>query len=186
MKLSRLLLIVSLLLINIVIWTCATAYAEKDFAGINFGVGVSLTIDIGDHDRVESAELVNGIVRINKENNDIPRIMLETHYMFLPQVDFLGIDSIEPGKWGWGPFVGIQNGSNEIIEAIGAGIMLGFIRNEETKDSFNIGVGMVVDPSVKILGDGIKENQYLPEGETEIRYKETSQWGILILSSYSF
>lgn len=160
--------------------------ATRNFAGINFGVGLTLTLDTGSHDRVENAELVNGVVRITEERNDIPRIMLETHYFFLPQHNFLGMRSVKPNEWGIGPFVGIQNGSNEIIEAIGAGVMLGFRRNENTKDSFNIGVGFVVDPSVKILGDGITENQTLPAGETQIRYKETSQWGVLLVISYAF
>ena len=123
---------------------------------------------------------------MTEEHNDVPRIMLETHYFFLPNRLFLGIDSVKPKEWGVGPFVGIQNGSNEVIEAIGAGVMLGFRRSVTAKGSFNIGVGGVVDPSVKVLGDGINKNQPLPAGETQIRYKETSQWGVLIITSYTF
>jgi hypothetical protein len=160
--------------------------ATREFAGINFGVGLTLTIDVGVHDRVENAEVVNGVVRVTEEYNDIPRIMLETHYFFLPKHYFLGMDSVKPNEWGIGPFVGIQNGSNEIIEAIGGGVMLGFRRSEMTKDSFNIGVGFVVDPSAKVLGDGIEENKPLPAGETQVRYKKTSQGGILLITSYAF
>jgi len=157
--------------------------AKNDFEGINFGVALSLTMDTGKHDRVESAELVNGIVRVTEEKNDIPRVMLETHYFFTPDCKFLGH---RPGMWGLGPFVGVQNGSNEIIESIGGGLMLGFRRNVKDTDSFNIGIGIIVDPSVKILGDGIEENKPLPPGETEIRYKKDSQWGALIMVSYAF
>ena len=96
------------------------------------------------------------------------------------------MDSVKPNEWGIGPFVDIQNGSNEIIEAIGGGVMLGFRRSEMTKDSFNIGVGFVVDPSAKVLGDGIEENKPLPAGETQVRYKKTSQGGILLITSYAF
>ena len=160
--------------------------ATRQFAGLNFGVGLTLTLDTGNNDRVENAELVNGIVRVTEERNDIPRIMLETHYFFMPNRNFLWMMSVPWKEWGVGPFVGIQNGSNEIIEAIAAGVMLGFRRNAETTDSFNLGIGMVVDPSVKILGDGMKENRTLPVGETQIRYKKTSQWGVLLLCSYAF
>ena len=156
---------------------------EEAFEGINFGVALSLTMDLGDHERVESAEVINGLVRVTKDKNDIPRVMLETHYFFLPNVPLFGH---RKGMWGVGPFVGIQNGSNEFIESIGAGLMLGFRRSETATDSFNISIGAVVDPSVKILGDGIEENEPLPEGESKIRYKETSQWGALFMVSYSF
>lgn len=156
---------------------------QEAFEGINFGVALTLTVDTGNHDRVESGEVVNGLVRVTKEKNDIPRVMLETHYLFLPDSHFLGHLK---GMWGIGPFVGIQNGSNEIIESIGGGLMLGFRRSETATDSFNFGIGFVVDPSVKILGDGMKENQPLPEGETQIRFKETSQWGALLMISYAF
>ena len=56
----------------------------------------------------------------------------------------------------------------------------------KVKDSFNIGIGVMMDPSVKILGDGISENQPLPLGETTVRTKETSQWGVLFMVSYNF
>lgn len=161
-----------------------TMMIEK-FKGINFGVALTLTLDTGSHDRVESAEVVNGIVRVTEEKNDIPRIMLETHYYFLPERE-LPFFGVLQNMWGWGPFVGFQNGANEVIESIGAGLMIGVRRAEEKSDCFNIGIGAVVDPSVKILGDGINENQPLPDGEDKVRYKETSQWGVLIMIAYAF
>ena len=43
---------------------------KDDFLGLGFGVGVSLTWDrSGEKDRVESAKVVNGIVRVDNENN---------------------------------------------------------------------------------------------------------------------
>ncbi|MCI5125976.1 MAG: hypothetical protein D3925_16280 [Candidatus Electrothrix sp. AR5] len=158
--------------------------------GFKFGVALGLTMDLGDNDRVESAEVVNGVVRVTKDNNYSPRIMLETHYFFTPgpqdtfgPEEFLGH---KEGEWGFGPFVALQTGSEDIIEYIGAGIMLGFRRSEESTNSFNVGLGVVVDPSVKILGDGIVENRPLPEGEAEVRFKETSQLGLLAMVSYAF
>jgi hypothetical protein len=151
--------------------------------GFNFGIALGLTMDIGSDESVESAEVVNGIVRVTKEENNVPRIMLETHYFFTPDHQLWAHDQ---GEWGIGPFVGIQNGSNEIIEYIGAGVMIGFRRTNQSTDSFNIGLGVVLDPSVKILGDGIEENQALPTGETAVRYKETSQMGLIAMISYGF
>lgn len=160
--------------------------SKTEFAGLRFGVGISLTMDIGKNDRIESASVDNnGNVRVEKINNDVPRIMLESHYFFTPNTNLLNLNA---KQWGWGPFVALQPGTDEIIEAIGMGLMLGLKRNDDENDSssWNIGLGMVVDPSVKTLGDDIKENEPLPSGEDQIRYKETSQWGILVLTSFSF
>jgi|GEM_PF-1265436 len=156
----------------------------RKFAGISFGVGASLTIDIGNEDRVESATAVNGIVRVEKSKNSIPRVILESHYFFLPDWKFLGL--VEKQYWGWGPFLALQPGSNDIIDAIGWGIMVGFRRNLESTVSWNFGCGMIVDPNAKILGNGIVADKPLPAGETQVRYEERSQWGVLLISSFSF
>lgn len=167
---------------------------SKEFAGLRFGVGLSLTQDSGTRQRVETAELVNGVVRITNENDALARIMLESHYFFTPEFNF-GINTqnsvfgVKAGSWGWGPFVAVQPGSKEIIEAIGFGFMLGFKRNNENADpgsSWNFGLGYVVDPNVQVLGDGLTANAELPEGEDAIRFKEVSQSGLLVLISFSF
>lgn len=161
---------------------------EREFAGINFGIGISLTHDTGSNDRVESAILDgNGIVRVSKDQNDIARVMLETHYFFEPDKggrSFLGLTPA--GTWGHGPFVALQPGTDEIIEAIGIGWMFGFRRNPTGSESWNLGFGVVVDPSVRILGDGVRENRVLPANEEQIRFKETSQVGYFLLASFSY
>ncbi|MCW5213003.1 hypothetical protein VU04_08850 [Desulfobulbus sp. TB] len=165
---------------------------SESLAGFKFGVALGLTIDLGDNDRVESADVFNGVVRVTKDNNYSPRIMLETHYFFTPPPEKVFGERVanylelKQNKMGIGPFVAIQNGSDDFIEYIGAGVMLGFRRTKDSTNSFNIGLGVVVDPSAKILGDGIVENQPLPEGEAGVRFKETSQFGLLALVSYSF
>ena len=168
--------------------------ATQKFGGLSMGVGLSLTHDLGWNDRVSKAQLVNGIVRVDEQKNDLARIMLELHYFFTPPVSFGHIPS---GSWGHGPFVAIAPGGNEkIIDAIGLGWMIGFRNHiwDEKKQtytgwanaSWNFGVGFVVDANSKILGDGIRANQPLPAGETAIRYKDTSQGGIMFITSFSF
>jgi hypothetical protein len=155
---------------------------SSEFAGLKFGIGISFTLDSGDNDRVSEASLVNGIVRVNDEDNGRARIMLESHYFFTPDIPHTGL---KKGDWGVGPFVSLQPGTDNIIEAIGMGLMVGF-RRPSGNDSFNLGIGMVIDPNTRILGDGIVADQPLPLGETEVRYKEEMQKGFLILSSFSF
>jgi len=159
---------------------------KKEFGGLTLGVGLSLTHDLGKSDRVTSASIVNGVVRVAGERNDVTRIMLESHYFFTPKKDFFLNSNVKENEWGWGPFVAVQAGSNEIVEAIAFGVMWGFRRNKTDSSSWNIGLGAVVDPSVKVLGDGFVPNAAPPTGETEVRFKEKSQWGLLIISSFSF
>lgn len=161
----------------------------RQFGGLEFGVGISFTLDIGTSDRISDAELVNGIVRVRDENNGVARIMLESHYLFVQ--NRRGPFGTPSGRWGHGPFIALQPGTDDIIEAIGIGWMLGFRRpvppdGEDTGQSFNLGFGIVVDPNTRILGDGIVANQPLPDGETAIRYQEQMQTGILALASFSF
>ncbi len=166
----------------------------RPFGGINFGVGISFTLDLGSSDRVREAQLVNGVVRVTDERNGIARIMLESHYLFTPGYDPTP-NAVQPrngpfdtyaGQWGHGPFIALQPGQDDIIDAVGLGWMIGFRRSLTTTQSFNFGLGAVVDPNTRILGDDILPNQPLPPGETEIRFTNEMQTGLLFLTSFSF
>ncbi len=165
------------------------AKGQKEFAGLNFGAGISLTIDSGSNDRINGAQIVSNeqtgesVVRITDEENSVARVMLESHYFFQPATR---IWNVKPGNWGVGPFVALQPGTDEIIEAVALGVMIGFKRPDETGTSWNIGIGVVVDPNVQILGDGFVENQAPPVGETQVRFKEKSQVGLLLIASFGF
>lgn len=155
---------------------------QTTFAGLKFGAGISVTIDFSGIDRVASAEVVNGIVRVTDEEDARARVMLESHYFFTPPGTPFGVAQ---GNWGIGPFVALQPGTDEIIEAAALGVMIGFKRGN-TDQSFNVGIGVAVDPNTQVLGEGLRANQPLPVGETQIRYKEESQYGLVLLTSFSF
>lgn len=156
---------------------------QRDFAGLSFGVGLSLTVDTGENDRVNKAQIVNDIVRVDDVDDTVARVMLESHYFFLPDKRFI---NVRPGNWGFGPFVALQPGTDEVIEAVGMGLMFGFKRPGESSDSWNFGIGAVVDPNVQILGDGFVANEAPPAGEMQVRFKEKSQTGVLFLVSFGF
>lgn len=158
---------------------------EQEFAGLKFGVGISTTFDIGENDRVSEAELINGIVRVTDKDNVRARIMLESHYFFEPKGPFR-LTGTTADKWGYGPFIALQPGTDDIIEAIGFGGMVGFRRSKDSNQSFNIGLGVVYDPNTQTLGPDIIDGQPLPVGETEVRFLEQDQVGILLLTSFSF
>ncbi|MDP1028202.1 hypothetical protein Q5H91_13340 [Sphingomonas sp. KR1UV-12] len=149
---------------------------DADWSKFKLGAGLSFTLDVGKLDRISEAVIVDGKVRVTHQNNGRARIMLEGHHFF----------ASNSAKTGVGPFIAVQPGSSEIIEAIGMGVMIGFRHNTKSTQSFNIGVGIVLDPNTRVLGDGFRENQPPPGNETEVRYRETLQTGILVLTSFSF
>jgi hypothetical protein len=176
----------------------APAEGRQTFGGLDLGVGLSFTMDVGKIDRISRASVVNGVVRTDDQDNGRARIMLESHYFFTPCTwNFLGLKNpcstvdgyrvADPkvARWGVGPFIAIQPGSDNIIDAIGMGLMVG-ARREQSAQSFNLGIGVVFDPNTRVLGDGIRANEPLPSGETDIRYRETLQTGLLVLTSFSF
>jgi len=157
------------------------AAAEGDtpntFAGVKFGVGFSYTLDLGSNDRIREADVVDGIVRVSDEENGIARILLELHYFF---------HTWDSDRRGIGGFMAIQPGKDDIIDAIGFGVLFGFRLNNTLADSWNIGFGVIIDPNARILGDGIVANQPLPGNETAIRFKEKQQAGLLIMTSVTW
>lgn len=163
--------------------TAETASAEKKasdtvFGGFNTGAGLMGGFYIGGNKRVEKASVVNGVVRVDKENKTNIGVIAEVHRLW--------VSDDAKSQWGIGPFVGlVLSGDNDVINAASLGIMIGFRpKNKET--SLNIGIGGVVTPSAQVLGDGINENEKLPDGETEIRYKEVTKYGIAIAVSFGF
>lgn len=163
---------------------------NREFLGIEFGLGLGMAIDISEGDRVEEASVVAGVVRVNKTGNAQPRILLETHYFwqlaFEERTRQIGSQAIRirEADIGIGPFVAVQGSDEQVLESFALGVMIGFKRSESS--SLNLGFGLVLDPDVKTLGDGIVENQPLPAGETEVRFKQESRWGIVALASFSF
>ena len=172
---------------------------DARFRGFGFGIALGAVIDTGGRDRIESAILdPTGKVRVEKDSNTRANFMLESHYFFQPPWKFPfhwgPVGWVEKGNWGFGPFVAVQPGSSNLIDSVGVGGMIGFKRHKlfggtaplGVGDSFNIGVGALIDIKQRVLGDGIKPNQVLPAGETSIRYRETSQVGVVVIFSYSF
>ncbi len=167
--------------------------ADKRFAGFNFGVALGLVAKAGKRDLVQSASLdANGIVRIDRDNNTSANLILESHYFFTPNKSFLGL--VDAKNWGFGPFIAVQPGTDVIIQSVGCGLMTGFKRSSiigqdlarDRGDSFNIGIGMMINPNAKVLGDGIQKNQPLPAGETSVRLRTTTEAGWLVTFSYSY
>lgn len=122
---------------------------RQTFGGLDLGVGLSFTLDVGKLDRISRASVVNGVVRTDDQDNGRARIMLESHYFFTPCTwNFLGLKNpcetkdgyrvADPklARWGLGPFIAIQPGSENIIDAIGMGIMVGARREQSGRQLY--------------------------------------------------
>lgn len=156
---------------------------QKRFLGLNWSLGIGASYDFSGEPRVQSAKLVAGKVRVDEENRSLARLIYETHYFFRYPQDKTKESGVRSGH---GPFFGIQSSDNKLLEAFATGYMFGWRHDPEKSQSFNIGFGAVLDPSVQVLGDGLKDGQALPTGETEIRFKKEDRWGLLLVGSFSF
>jgi hypothetical protein len=162
--------------------------ALESLFGFKFGVGVSVTTGHRKNAIRDAVVDTNRIVRITREEESTIGYLLEAHYFFVPDRPFL---SLTPGNWGYGPFVAIQAGNEKALSGLGFGMMVGFRQLGSgmvpvSNLSWNIGVGALYDPSVKVLGSGIVANQPLPAGETVLRTTEVGGWGLMIMSSFNF
>jgi hypothetical protein len=158
----------------------ADAKSAIDFEGkLGFGVGIGFSWGRG-AERVEDAEVVSGVVRVKRAATDKPRLFLEAHkFVWVHRAQGIGV----------GPFVSVQSGADDALSSWGAGIMVGFREKAKQGDeptSWNLGLGYLWDADVKTLGDGVVADAPLPEGETEIRYKNTSAGSVFVVFSRRF
>ena len=141
--------------------------------GPGFGVGI---VHLGGKARVDDASVVNGIVRVNRDSNTSIRPMVDVHAPIWPI----------SGKIKAGPFIGVQFSKEQLVDSLGTGLMFSLETGTAAPKRLNLGLGVVLDPNVRTLGNGIEEDQPLPAGETEIRYRSTSKFGVFFMTSVGF
>jgi hypothetical protein len=191
----------------------AVVVNSTTWGGLGWGIGVAANFDTGGS-RVVTATTINDIVRITDASSNVNvGFVLEAHY-FLRTFDF----SNEPGmrrvkdcrtiidvfclEVAHGPFVAIEVGGGTTnapaapsttnpITAYALGWMVGLRHPNFTvspNSSWNLGLGVRVDPNARVLGDGIVANQPLPAGEVKdpVRTKQSPRVGLMLVSSFSF
>lgn len=150
--------------------------ASRDFMGVSFGVALGVTENLED-DQVESARVIDGIVRVEERRNTRPRLFLETH-KFIGQSD----DKLK----GWGPFIAVELGQEDLLQGLGVGWMWGFRDDKADDSSLNLGIGWFVTDKIQKLGSGIEDGRPLPGAETEIRYRYDADGSVLAMASFTF
>jgi len=149
------------------------------FDQFKFGVGIG--VSRFSKDEVLETQIEEGLVRITDAQSTRRGLWLETHYL---------LDRFAPFDYfSFGPFFGIQllNGGDEAINGIGFGIMASLKRKKKSdpdKAAFNIGIGYH-STKIKVLGNGITEDQALPMGVESVRLRTKDESGILFMFSVS-
>ena len=135
-------------------------------------------------DRVSDAAIdSNGYVRVNTRDNTNVGIALEMHRFFTAASH----DGV-----GYGPFIGVQAGTSNVINAIGIGFMVGFKLGTDAKShtSLNLGIGYAGVPAAKSLGNEFVEDQKAPVDTAgkplPIRYETHDAGGIMMMASFTF
>jgi hypothetical protein len=155
------------------------------FKGLHWGIGIGVSIDRSGGTPVDEVEVIADTVRVTETKTSVPRLLLESHYFY--------VHPTWHNHFGVGPFVAVQSGTAEVIEAIGMGVMLGLRKSisqgtDSTTvdtDSFNFGVGAVLDATTKELRAGVSPDHPAPPGDGSLT-KDVSRWGLLLAFSFSF
>jgi hypothetical protein len=165
-----------------------TVAATKKFIGLDWALGLGVASDLDSGSRVDKASVVNGVVRVEEKSNTQTRIFLEIHMFGLGYLaKHKSFEELEKKPlFGQGPWVGIQSSKDDVLDSFGLGWMWGWRKEVTDANSFNLGIGLVLDPKVQVLGDGIEANRPLPTGETAIRFKKESRISGAILVSFGF
>jgi hypothetical protein len=153
----------------------ALIFAQPASAQIKPGFGVGV-VHLGGKARVDEASLVNGLVRVDRDSNTSIRPMVDVHAPVIPISENITA----------GPFVGVQFSTAQVVDSLGAGMMISLPTGGTAPKTLNLGIGAVLDPNVRTLGNGIEEDQPLPPGETSIRFRNTSKFGVFFMTSVGF
>ncbi|GJM44294.1 MAG: hypothetical protein DHS20C21_11360 [Gemmatimonadota bacterium] len=145
------------------------------FRGLN--LGAAFAVFFYDDDNISKAEVIGGVVRVTRRESQDLKYLLEAH--FFPK---LFLDD----RGGVGPFFAVAADDEDIVDAIGAGVMVGFRRSKSADASLNFGAGFFMDTNSRVLGGGLREGAALPNGETEIRYEEKGKTGFHLLFSFAW
>jgi hypothetical protein len=164
------------------------------------GAGLGISVVIGDNDDVvDDATVVDGRIVVTRRSRDQTRAALEAHQLFTAnpltangrkaireQVERCAQDTINCPLVGIGPFAAIQTGNDDSISSVGLGFMVGVRSDPRQDSSFNVGLGMVFDNSVKKLAPGFVEGQPLPTGQTQVQFTENSSRRVMLTLSFAF
>jgi hypothetical protein len=180
-----------------------TAYGTTPWEGLNWGIGIATNFDLSGK-RVKAAVIDSAnIVRITESGNVGVSFVLEAHYFFREWFPKALCQGYNCNDYAIGPFVALEVGGGTTaapsgdnpITGYALGLMVGMHHPDPAaadsklaNASWNFGVGLRVDPSARVLADGVAANRSPPPGvtTTDQLFKKESRYGVMLLSSFSF
>lgn len=143
--------------------------AVNDFLGGNWGGGLAVNRWDNADTGVKGAKVdKTGTIRVTSRQNVEQRLMLETHYLspFYGENRWHYLDcgtKDNPGC-GLGIYLGIEPGGENTFKSFALGVMLG-LRNQymwTTRHNFNVGLGLVFEPSAQFPANGMEADKMHP------------------------
>lgn len=186
---------------------------QSELNKMGFGYGIAFIQNISGGTEVKNAFTdEDGILRVEERSDTRVGFILETHFLLgdetqkkiqkirgeadgsvknanlpPPYINMKHIKDIL-----WGPYVSVELGE-DVIRSLGAGVMItfrkvyldGLTQKSSFLETFNLALGLQVDPEVKMLADGFFPNQDVGVG-FQPRFKEGTQVGLTIMFSRNF
>ena len=163
----------------------------------DFGAGIGFMVDLGSQQRVSNATVDSaGVIRGDEEDNLSPKAILETH-IFPWRIE---LPFGRKTELNFGPYIGVVPGGDKVISAIGGGLMANVRRIAENPEagtkagepplkqapgSFQLGVGVMVEPGVQVLGSGLQLDQPVPANDS-LRFRDKDILGIQVVFSLGY
>lgn len=152
---------------------------QKDFLGFSWGLGFGF--GWSDEDRIEQAQIVNGVVRATKDTSEQARVFFEYHWF----PESWGLKEDGTFVRGHGPFIAVSSRDDKVLSGVGTGWMFGF-RDKGKGEGFGIALGAILDNDVTSLADGFEDGQPPPNGETAIRTESKSRVSYTVFFTRTF
>ncbi|TXG96129.1 MAG: hypothetical protein E6R08_10170 [Nevskiaceae bacterium] len=152
--------------------------SEDVFMGLTWGLGFGYSF--GNGARIDAADIDSaGVVRATSNKKQLPRVLFEYHeYIF---------SSRPRGKLvGNGPFVAVSSSDSKVLSGVAMGWMAGIKTDPKSASGYSLGVGALLDASVKDLADGFHDGQPAPGGATTVRFNTHSAWSALVFVTRSW
>jgi len=182
--------------------TITTTTTNVTWGGLSWGLGIAADFDVNGSRVADATIINNNIVRVTDTSSNLGvGFVLEAHYFLRDYIFssaakrvmcsiYCSVDLAD------GPFVAIEVGGGSSAKLDEAGPITGYALGwmvglhhpnaPSATSSWNLGIGLRVDPRAKVLGDGFVPNQPPPPGETTVRFKTEPRAAVMLLSSFSF
>lgn len=166
----------------------------------NFSVGLVMNFkrdgDIKSASVTDGNGVTPGVVRVERADPKKVGLALEAHrylgsYQFGARGRHYGSGEWLPGAVAWGLYASVMPGLDDhLVDVAGIGLMIGLLGDSHVdkraaKVSMNLGAGLFADFNSLQLEESFVEGEPLPTGESAVRVKEETEYGLQAILSFT-